>query len=243
MQEPYHQLPHGTRPLAVDILKHVRPGKGNPDLVDTTVTAGMLKKAFQVWPERTYTSPRGTNLGHYKVWLRDYLGSDETEEPRHSHLASDEYFEIQALKLNWAITLRHPLKRWEKVTMLLLPKDKGEVTDISRIRHIDFFDAELNLLRRLLISHRAMQSSEEINAITKHQWGGRRKKQCSDLSLQSELHMTMLHLTRRDGSVTDIDASNCFDNIPPSLMSLCYSKLGLPHPTTTFFSKALLRYK
>ena len=74
VRETDHQLPHGTHPLAVDILKHVRPGKGNPDLVDTTATAGMLKEAFQVWPEPTYTSPRGTRLGHYKVWTRDYSG-------------------------------------------------------------------------------------------------------------------------------------------------------------------------
>ena len=70
--EPKHILPQGSDQLTVNILKHVRPDKGNPDRVETTLSPDSLKKAFQAWPERTYTLPRGTHLGHYKVWLRDY---------------------------------------------------------------------------------------------------------------------------------------------------------------------------
>ena len=88
-----------------------------------------------------------------------------------------------------------------------------------------------------------MHQAEQNNAITNNQWGGRKRRQCSDLSLQNELHVAIHSLTRHDGAVTDVDASSCFDRIPPSLMYLGYCKAGLCPQAMTLLSKALLKHE
>lgn len=72
--------------------------------------------------------------------------------------------------------------------MLSIPKDDEEVTLIMRLRAIDSFDAEINLIRRILVSHRTIDQAEVRNIITDHQYRGRQNRQGPDLSLQSELH-------------------------------------------------------
>ena len=142
-----------------------------------------------------------------------------------------------------AITLRQPLSIWKTVHILLIPKDEDGTPFINRLRAIESFDAEINLLRRILVSHRTMNQAEQRGIITDHQWGGRRNRQCSDLSLQKELHATLHSLTRYDGAVTDVDATNCFDHIPPSIMYMAYCKAGLHPKPMTLLSKALLSHK
>ena len=55
--------------------------------------------------------------------------------------------------------------------------------------------------------------------------------------------MSMMRLSRKDGAVTEVDASSCFDKIPPSLMSLAYCKGGLSPHVMQFLSKALLQHQ
>ena len=92
--------------------------------------------------------------------------------------------------------------------MIFFPKDAKGTPKINRLRCIDAFDAELNLLRRELISHRTMRLAENEKQLTDNQWGGRRHTQCPDLSLQNELYKTAHTLTRHNGATTDVDASN-----------------------------------
>ena len=55
--------------------------------------------------------------------------------------------------------------------MIFIPKDDEEVPLIIRLGAIDSFDAEINLLRRILVSHRTMDQAEARNVITDHQYG------------------------------------------------------------------------
>ena len=90
--------------------------------------------------------------------------------------------------------------------MLFIPKDEEDIPHINRLRAIDAFDSEINLLRRILVSHRTMALAESQKGITDHQWGGRRGRQCSDLTLQNILYATIHSLTRHDGAITELDA-------------------------------------
>ena len=67
--------------------------------------------------------------------------------------------------------------------------------------------------------------------------------QCSDLSLQKERQATLHSLTRYDWAVTNVDAANCFDRIPPSIMYIAYCKAGLHSKPILLLSKALLSHK
>ena len=171
-----YKLPFDVHPLAREVLEELRPRHGEPPSADISISSNDLQEAYRKWREKTHTSPEGTHLGHYKVWLRDY-GSTSKEEKTDSGqarpLTRDEYFGIQATKINLALVLGHPLKRWIKVLMIFIPKDEEEVSLIMRLRAIDSFDAEINLLRRILVSHRTMDQAEAGNLITYHQYGGR----------------------------------------------------------------------
>ena len=52
-----------------------------------------------------HTSPRGTHLGHYKVWLKEYPEKGYTEKEEGPILSGTAYFKLLALKLNLTIQL------------------------------------------------------------------------------------------------------------------------------------------
>ena len=246
-RDPDHKIPNDTHPLAKHIISKLRPHYSDPVPAEKEIKTEDLTREFTRWREKTHTSPEGTHLGHYKVWLRDFRTdkqrTEDEESGEASHVTTDEFFGMQALKLNLAIRLSHPLRRWRRVHMILVPKDRGGIPSIKRLRAIDSFDAEVNLLRRIFVTQRTMRIAERQGIITPHQWGGRFNKQCADLSILKELVLTMMLLTRRDGAITEVDATACFDKIPPALMSLSYCKAGLPPEIMTFLSKALLKHR
>lgn len=151
------------------------------------------------------------------------------------------YFEMQETRLSLTIKLQHPLCRWWKVLMLFLPKEPQWVHKITWLRAIDSFNSELNLLRRIIISHRTMKIWEKKGNLSDQQWGVRQQKQFPGLSLQSELHLSLYAPTRNNGAVTDVNAPNWFDSIQPNLMSLSYCKVVTSPPSMHFLSKAILR--
>ena len=135
-------------------------------------------------------------------------------------MEAKDFFEIIQAKLNLCISLQHPLSRWRQVNMLCLPKDKVESLRPGIIRMVNQLDNELNLLRRILISRRMTKVAEESGMISDDQWGGRQGTQCIYLALHVVLLLNILHLSQTNGAVTDIDATACFDCMPPLLIYL-----------------------
>lgn len=79
---------------------------------------------------------------------------------------------IQAKKINLAISPGHPLRRWIQFFMIFILKDEDEISLTNRLRVINFFDAEINLLRQLLVSQKMMNQAEQRGVIMDTQWGG-----------------------------------------------------------------------
>ena len=214
VRNPDHELPRDTPKLAREILDKLRPQHNEPPPANSEITPRDLIAAFTAWREKTSTSPAGTHLGHYKVWLRSYMSNDEANEEEkgeeNPHMTAEEYFHIQAKKLNLAISLAHPLKRWKTVHMLLLPKDDDTIPN-NRMRPIDSFDAEINLLRQILVSHRTIHQAEQQNTITNNQWGGRKNRQCSCPSRMSYIP----HYTPSPGTTVQSRTS-----MPPSVLTV-----------------------
>ena len=216
----------------------------NTQIISHQLTLGDILQGYRLWPERTLTSPTGCHLGHHKAWLT----SPDTSflpEPlqRGPHLTNEGFLEIICLKLSLCISLHHPLRRWSRVHIMLTPKDKTYSPEIERIRMINQIDNELNLLRRILIAHRVMSNAEDSGLLSEDQWGGRSGKQCIDLALHNEILLHSLHLARKNAVMTDVDATSCFDCIPPSLMYLAYARAGATFPTIDLLGKALLRLR
>jgi hypothetical protein len=51
--------------------------------------------------------------------------------------------------------------------------------------------------------------------------------------------ITTYHLLKKNGAITDVDATACYDRIPPILMWLAYFKAGAPWHLILLFAKAL----
>ena len=62
--------------------------------------------------------------------------------------------------------LKHPLRRWNKVNNIFIPKDPG-LRLITRLRPLHEIEAELNFIRRELISRRLIKNAEEYDMIPK----------------------------------------------------------------------------
>ena len=75
--------------------------------------------------------------------------------------------------------------------------------------------------------------------LAKEQWGGRPGKTAIDLVMSKEMMITTYHLLKKNGAITDVDATACYDRIPPILMWLAYFKAGAPWHLILLFAKAL----
>ena len=63
----------------------------------------------------------------------------------------DTFFKIILDIIHLSQKLKHPLRRWNKVNNIFIPKDPG-VRLITRLRPLHEIEAELNFIRRELIS-------------------------------------------------------------------------------------------
>jgi hypothetical protein len=112
-----------------DILRGMRypdPSLPTPP-INTQMTADDFSSAMAHTRERTSSSPSGRHYGHYRALLRD------------QNLLGD----IAALAnfcFQWGVTM----KRWEKVTQTLIPKEPG-TPRITRMRRITLVEADLNV--------------------------------------------------------------------------------------------------
>eukprot|EP00978_Attheya_sp_CCMP212_P021895 scaffold64378_cov66-Attheya_sp.AAC.2 len=61
-----------------------------------------------------------------------------------------------------------------------------------------------------------------------------------DLVMSKEIMITTLHLMRKNGALTDVNATACYDRIMPCLMWLAYNKAGATWNIVQFFTKELL---
>eukprot|EP00957_Ditylum_brightwellii_P084097 6393568-Ditylum_brightwellii.AAC.1 len=72
--------------------------------VDTHFTAQNVRDGFQIWKERTSTSPMGQHLGLYKAWTKkNYHNNDNI-------LPELEFYQFIAMILNIATHVQYPLR-------------------------------------------------------------------------------------------------------------------------------------
>ena len=99
---------------------------------------------------------------------------------------------------------------------------------INRLRDLHIIEAELNLIRRELIARRLIQNAEAYNMIPMNNCGGRSGKTALDLVMLKYFTLSTCHQQRKNCALIDCDASACYDRILPTILYLCYEKMGLP---------------
>ena len=102
---PLHKLPIDIQPHARELLEFIHASRKDSPHTNDRITQGNLTEGFTKWKEKMTTSPRGTHLDHYKVWLREYRIEEtgERKETPHEHLQTESFFAMQAAKLNLAL--------------------------------------------------------------------------------------------------------------------------------------------
>ena len=84
------------------------------------MTQEQLKEGFNLWPERTSTSPEGRHLGLYKSWLFKKRTAQPKEEVPN-------FFGIILKIIQVAITASIPLRRWTTVHNIFIRKEPGNM--------------------------------------------------------------------------------------------------------------------
>ena len=101
----------------------------------------------------------------------------------------------------------------------MLEKDKG-ILRIHRLRIIQLFEADYNFLLALVFGHRLTTFSRNHCSINASQYGSTQGKRCQSAVLNKILTYDILQLLRQDGGTTELDASQCFDKLIPTLVVL-----------------------
>ena len=75
------------------------------------------------------------------------------------------------------------LPRWKKVHTICIPKDTG-IHRIHRLRPLNLYEADLNLLLRIVLARRLLWKLEEHKELPDEAWGNRKLRSSGDVGLQ-----------------------------------------------------------
>ena len=204
----------------------------DPTEIPTLLTMEEFHKGIKKWRERTSTSPSGRHLGHYHAQILP----DIPEENEKGYTQT--FLWIHTQILNLAIHHGVILHRWKRVHTIASPKDNGP-TKIHRIRSLNLYEADLNLILRIIISRRMLWRAEDKQLLADECWGTRKIRSAGDLGLQKVLTMELSGLTRQNIGQMDLDARACYDRINrPLAAQTCY-KYGLPQAFCWWFLQLL----
>ena len=105
-----------------------------------------------------------------------------------------------------------PLHRWFASIVLLLPKDKGQPKK-NRLRILNTYDSEYNLILKYFWPKKGMQKSEEKNWFGDNATGGRKDKSAIETATLNELIIESHRLTKHPLCIHQDDAMGCYHRI------------------------------
>ena len=215
------------------LLEEFLPKQDDPSKISEDLPIDEVISGFRKWNEQTTTG--GRHLGHYKSWMMKRKDGEDS-------LTETEFFNLLITIYRICLTNQYPLKRWQTCLNLFIPKDPGSCK-LHRLRVIHIVDTCLNFLRRFFIARRLLSHLHDHHGLAVEQWGGIPGRTAIDLVMSKEIMITTLHLMRKNGALTDVDATACYDRIIPCLMWLAYNKAGATWNIVQLFAKALVQLK
>jgi hypothetical protein len=112
------------------------------------------------WRESTTTSPSGRHLGHYKILLRLEVAGEKDNGVNVSIMILEVYHKI----LMTALTLGLGLTRWKNISTCMIEKKPG-VTKIDKMHVIHLFEADYNLVLKILWARQAVWNAHQKRAL------------------------------------------------------------------------------
>ena len=159
----------------------------NKENINTVISQEEFYQGIKKWKEKTSTSPSGRHLGHYHA-----QAAPDMDETQKGYTAT--FLWIHTSIINLALKRSIVLTRWKTVHTVASPKDTG-ITKIHRIRSLNLYEADLNLLLRVILSRRLLWKVEDNHMLADECWGSRKLRSAGDLGLQKVLTTELSALT------------------------------------------------
>ena len=193
--------------------------------IRTRIRAIDITKGFGKWREATSTSPSGRHLGHYKAIIQDPTLLD-------------------CLTKFLSITVQRGLSisRWKQAVNVMLEKDPGKPR-INRLRIIHLFEADFNLLLKLLWGSRLVKHAAKYNLLNDGQHGSVPGRTAMELVMLNQLSNDLCRTQKVNIIRFENDASACYDRILVHLGMLAARRCGMPTNAVALHSGTLLDMK
>jgi hypothetical protein len=125
-----------------------------------------------------------------------------------------------------SIKLGYPVKRWQQITTCMIEKSPG-VSRIDKLRVIHLFEADYNLILKIMWSRRAIWKINNKNLLNDGQSGSKPGSRAIDVAVHKELRYNYSKLTRTPLITIDNDAKSCFDRIMCNVAMLISKYYGI----------------
>ena len=125
---------------------------------------------FKYWRESISTSPSKRHLDHYK----SLLTSDGNEKNKIITHFNASTLQLHNTLINASISIGVPLVRWTTSEVIMIEKEKNNPR-INRLRVINKYEADYNLILKFSWPHQATHNVERKNMLGENQWGDRPK--------------------------------------------------------------------
>jgi hypothetical protein len=190
------------QPIYVNkLLERLASGKNLPEITKEITVEDMMIQVLFKWNEKTTTSPSGRHLGHYKLLTRLVVLDEKDDKVN----LSFELLKLYFMVCNIAIQVGGPLNRWKNITTCMIQKVPG-VNKINKLRVIHLYEADYNLLLKIMWARTGVWHLHDNNAIHEGQAGSRPGKRAIDVVLQKEMKYLYASLTRTPLGTIDNDA-------------------------------------
>ena len=115
----------------------------------------------------------------------------------------------------------------EKVESMMFEKEKGN-TKINRLRIIDKYEADYNLLLKSYWPKITNNIAEKNNTLGKNQLGTRKRKSSTDVAMINEFILDTARIHQQTIDIQQNDASACYDRIIANHASINSRREGTP---------------
>ena len=153
--------------------------------------------------------------------------ADGQNKKDQNNASSDTIWKIITTLINASITLSTPLKRWLKVESIMFEKEKGN-KKINRLRIIDKYEADYNLLLKIYWPKITNNIAEKNNTLGKNQLGTRKRKSSTDATMINEFILDTARIHQQIIAIQQNDASACYDRIIANHASINSRREGTP---------------
>ena len=156
--------------------------------------------------------------------------NDTSPDPAHA------IWNIIYLIINTSIKNGRGTPRYETVHQIMMEKEIVN-NKIHRLRRINIYESEYNLILKYFWPHVASNISEDQKMLGHNQYGGRKHHQAHDIVMINEFIMEYHRMQHIPILITQHDNKECFDRTVHNVCNICNRKYKVPKQVCDFVTR------